>query len=69
MDGGGTRPAGVVIAWPPEGSRPQRARPPVEGRRGEILLFMGVRYERLQEPHPEPQDSAADAAPRVRRKS
>ena len=69
MGGAETRSAGVVIAWPAEGSRPPRARPMADERRGEILLFMGVRYERVQEPHPEPQDPGADTRPRVRRSS
>ncbi len=42
------RPAGVIIAFPDASARRIRA-PLTEGeRRGEILLFTGVRYERME---------------------
>jgi hypothetical protein len=42
-----TRPAGVIIAFPDASARRLRA-PVAEGEpRGEILLFTGVRYERM----------------------
>ena len=41
------RPAGVIIAFPDASARRLRA-PLTEGEgRGEILLFTGVRYERM----------------------
>lgn len=39
------RPGAVVVPFP-AGSRPHRV-PSVGEARGEILLFLGVRYERL----------------------
>ncbi|GEP02788.1 hypothetical protein [Methylobacterium oxalidis] len=50
---------GNILAFPPAGAR--RARRETAGEaRGEILLFLGVRYERLPEPEAVP-------APRRRR--
>jgi hypothetical protein len=48
-----TRSAGVIIAFPDLASRPHRPMLPPDAPRGEILLFTGVRYERL-EPNPGP---------------
>jgi len=49
----GTRATGVVIPFAPTIER--RVRAPADGEaRGEILLFTGVRYQRLTEPLPEP---------------
>lgn len=50
----GTRAAGVVIPF--TATHPRRARPAAANAqaRGEILLFTGVRYERMPEPNPEP---------------
>jgi hypothetical protein len=39
------RPSAVVVPFP-AGARPRRA-PAADEARGEILLFLGVRYERL----------------------
>jgi hypothetical protein len=48
----GMRVAGVVIPFRRAG---HRARAPADGGAlGQILLFTGVRYERLPEPTPEP---------------
>ncbi|GBU17421.1 MULTISPECIES: hypothetical protein [Methylobacterium] len=56
------RPSGaVILAFPPDA--PSRRAPLREDEaRGEILLFLGVRYERLPEPVREP-------GPRRRRRS
>lgn len=41
------RPTGEIVTLPPPSERPRRA-PLAEGEpRGEILLFTGVRYERV----------------------
>ncbi len=41
------RTTGVILAFPEPPARPARV-PPAEGEpRGEILLFTGVRYERV----------------------
>jgi len=42
-----TRSPAVVIAFPDSAERPQRPLPSAGEPRGEILLFTGVRYERL----------------------
>ena len=47
------RDAGVIIAFPDPASRPQSKALRPDEPRGQILLFMGVRYERL-EPSPGP---------------
>jgi hypothetical protein len=47
------RPAGVIITFPDAASRPNRNGLRAGEPRGEILLFTGVRYERL-EPSPSP---------------
>lgn len=41
------RPGAVLLAFPAPGSRRRRSAPLSGERRGEILLFLGVRYERL----------------------
>ncbi|MER2266236.1 hypothetical protein [Methylobacterium oxalidis] len=52
---------GNILAFPPAGARRARRETAPEGEaRGEILLFLGVRYERLPEPEAAP-------APRRRR--
>ena len=38
---------GIVIAFPSRGMRPTRPAPVSGESRGQILLFLGVRYERL----------------------
>jgi len=48
-----SRMAAVIIAFPDPSSRPSRSLSRPEEPRGEILLFTGVRYERL-EPNPGP---------------
>ncbi len=48
-----TQEMGVVIPFPNVASRGLRPIQPSNGPRGEILLFTGVRYERL-EPNPGP---------------
>ncbi|KAB1075551.1 hypothetical protein [Methylobacterium planeticum] len=55
--GGPPRTTGTVLAFP-AGQRPRREGPATGEPRGEILLFLGVRYERVAEP------DAAPAAPR-----
>jgi hypothetical protein len=69
-----TRRSAAVLAFPPGGRA--RATPGVDGPRGEILLFTGVRYERPvhdERPagHDEPLQPVppAGAAPRRRRRS
>jgi hypothetical protein len=47
------RSAGVIIIFPDPTSRPSRSVLSPDEPRGEILLFTGVRYERL-EPNPGP---------------
>jgi hypothetical protein len=49
----GRRATAVVIPFPRAGHR-ARAAAGNGGAPGEILLFTGVRYERLPEPIPEP---------------
>ncbi|MEA1831097.1 hypothetical protein U8607_03290 [Methylobacterium durans] len=46
--------AGNVLAFPPAGARPVRREAAAGEARGEILLFLGVRYERLPEPEAVP---------------
>ncbi|GJD33651.1 hypothetical protein [Methylobacterium aerolatum] len=41
------RPSGVVVALPTHAARPARRAPATGESRGEIVLFLGVRYERL----------------------
>ena len=41
------RPPGVVIKFPDAAARPLRPHLSADEPRGEILLFTGVRYERL----------------------
>ena len=48
-----TRSAGVIVAFPDPSARPRRSALSADEPRGEILLFTGVRYERL-EPSPGP---------------
>ena len=61
------RPAGTIIAFPDPASRPTRVALRADEPRGEILLFMGVRYERL-DPSPGPsRPFASDGGGRRRR--
>ena len=46
--------AGVIIAFPDPASRPHRPALRPDEPRGEILLFLGVRYERLEPSSPGP---------------
>jgi len=46
------RPAGVIIAFPDASARRLRAPLAEGGPRGEILLFTGVRYERMDSVDP-----------------
>lgn len=41
------RPGAVLLPFPAPGTRRRRSAPPSGERRGEILFFLGVRYERL----------------------
>lgn len=41
------RPEAVVVAFPSRASRPARRSPATGETRGEVVLFLGVRYERL----------------------
>ena len=64
------RSAGVIVAFPDPAFRPQRSAPGADEPRGEILLFTGVRYERL-EPSPDPSQPLAsdhDTSPGGRRR-
>ncbi|GJE46488.1 hypothetical protein [Methylobacterium soli] len=54
------RTTGTILAFP-GAQRPRREGPAADEPRGEILLFLGVRYERMAEPE------AVPAAPRRRR--
>ncbi|MET0369169.1 MAG: hypothetical protein ABW058_13475 [Methylobacterium sp.] len=38
---------GIVVPFPSRGARPTRPAPVSGESRGQILLFLGVRYERL----------------------
>ncbi len=59
---------GVVIAFPEAAERPQRPHLSADEPRGEILLFMGVRYERPT-PNPGPSRPVASKSPGRRRRS
>lgn len=61
------RSPGVVIAFPEAAERPQRPHLGADEPRGEILLFMGVRYERPSD-NPGPSRPAASNS-RSRRRS
>lgn len=57
--------SGAVLPFPCAASRPHRQPLSPDEPRGEILLFTGVRYERLPDPsHP----VASDGQPRGRRR-
>ncbi|HEV2605229.1 MAG TPA: hypothetical protein VGU24_16375 [Microvirga sp.] len=58
--------AGVIIAFPEPAQRPVRAALREDEPRGEILLFTGVRYERLDTGPSRP--AASDGQPRRRRR-
>lgn len=61
------RSAGVIIAFRAPSSRQPRPALRADEPRGEILLFTGVRYERL-DPNPGPsRPAASDGRPRRRR--
>lgn len=59
---------GQVIPFPPASRRQTRPAPAADEPRGEILLFMGVRYERQPEPGPEPSPSLSSGQPAGRRR-
>jgi hypothetical protein len=61
-----TPSAGVIIAFPEPALRPVRAALREDEPRGEILLFTGVRYERLDSGPSRP--VASDGQPRRRRR-
>ncbi|MET0430458.1 MAG: hypothetical protein ABW026_18420 [Microvirga sp.] len=42
-----TRPTGLVVAFPHHAVRPRRSLPAGGGPLGEIVLFTGIRYERV----------------------
>ena len=54
MGGVQVRTKGVVVDFPAPALRPPRPGPSADEPRGKILLYMGVRYERLPERGPEP---------------
>jgi len=62
------QPAGVIITFPGPASRPNRGALQADEPRGEILLFTGVRYERL-DPSPGPSRPFASDGPGRRRRS
>jgi len=65
-----TRSMGAVLAFPEAADRPVRAPLSLDEPRGEILLFTGVRYERIPERGPEPsRPAASDGRGRRRRRS
>ncbi len=37
---------GHVILWPKPENRPSRPSPDIDGPKGQLLLYLGVRYER-----------------------
>ncbi len=41
------RPGAILLPFPAPGTRRRRSAPHSGERRGEILFFLGVRYERL----------------------
>lgn len=59
---------GDLIPFPPASRRQPRPGPGEGEPRGQILLFMGVRYERLSEPGPEPTPSLSSGQPAGRRR-
>lgn len=64
---GQTQRKGVVVPFPD--LPPTSARRALSGDkpRGEILLFTGIRYERLSEPAPEPSRPSSEGRKRRRR--
>ena len=63
----GARSTGTVIAWPGPESRPRRPAPNGNAPRCQILLFLGVRYERLEDPRSEPAQDCGEPHPPARR--
>ena len=59
---------GDLIPFPPAARRQTRPAPAADEPRGQILLFMGVRYERQPEPGPEPTPSLSNGQPAGRRR-
>lgn len=57
----------AILSLPDPSLRPARPRRDVEGPRGEILLFTGVRYERAPDPTPSG-PSMPDGRPARRRR-
>lgn len=62
-----TRPPGVVIKFPDAASRPLRPHLAADEKRGEILIFTGVRYEHPA-PTPGPSKPFASDGPGRRRR-
>ena len=63
------RTKGVVVNFPAPAFRPARPGPSADEPRGKILLYMGVRYERLPERGPEPSKPyLSDGPSRTRRR-
>ncbi|MCJ2081644.1 hypothetical protein [Methylobacterium sp. J-090] len=66
--GGPERPTATVVTFPAEGRRRfRRTDDTVRDPRGAILLFTGIRYERMAEP--EKPAEPDKRAPRLRRRS
>ncbi len=51
-----TRPSATVIPFPDPATREPRRAAAADEPRGTILLFMGVRYERMADPPPAADD-------------
>jgi hypothetical protein len=66
MDDLRTHSAGLIVAFPDPASRPRRPLAPEEPR-GRILLFTGVRYERMDDSGPQPALSDGHSRRRRRR--
>lgn len=62
------RSRGELIPFPPASRRSPRPGPAEGEPRGQILLFMGVRYERQPEPSPEPSPSLSSGHSAGRRR-
>jgi hypothetical protein len=67
MDHVRTHSAGLIVAFPDPSSRPRRVVSPDEPR-GEILLFTGVRYERMEADDSGPRPAVSDGHSRRRRR-
>lgn len=60
---------GRIIPFPEPSDRRIREPLAADEPRGAILLFTGVRYERLSEPNPEPSPALSHGRARRRRRS